>query len=458
MTLGAIRHAVRVMARLATRAAIVCVMLVIVGQTLDRFVTSSLAASRARIPMAPLDALDLAAPIAATPPPPPYVMTTRLRRHEGVDDALNRLKVAGGSSLGRMLRQDGPARALRGLQAGDEVHIRYDDQRVLTSLSAGLTDRRRADGKREVAVTRNARGRLVASDAFVPREFYWRFRSGVVGNGFFSSMSAADVPGQVVAETMRIFRGEIDFRRDVRPGDAFHLIYQQAIDASGAAGVGRVLAIALQTGGKWHRAVWYEPSTEKGRAEKGQGPVDGGYYTFDGGRVGGSVWMPPVDNARISSPFGMRRHPLGGQRRRHDGIDLAAPTGTPVRASASGIVASAGWQRGYGHVVVLRHTAPYSTYYAHLNHIAPHIKAGARVKQGQRLGAVGKSGHSTGAHLHFEVRTGNRPIDPMVALLDNRPLLAETQRAAFHTASAPLVEQIARMQAATITAREREAT
>ncbi|MCY0387352.1 M23 family metallopeptidase [Robbsia sp. Bb-Pol-6] len=426
--------------------------------------------------------------------PAQYVAVTTLAHGEDIDAALRRMKLAD-PALQRTLRQDPDARTLRALGAGDDIHLRCDEQRRLqalvvqiespvskVSLTTGSGIRAMAgavSGSRRVVVERTASGRFAVSETFQPHDAYWHFRSGVIGTGFFSSMARADVPGQIVAETLRLFRDRIDFRQGFRPGDAFHLIYEQLAGAMGPTRTGRLLAVELQARGTWHRAVWHPPARPPGEASPGTPPGDaspggaspgeasritaaatfpavagngGRYFTFEGAPLHReAAWHMPIRapdaGARIASSFGVRIHPLSGYSRHHEGVDLAAPRGTAVAAAAPGTISFAGWRNGYGRLLVIRHAPPYSTYYAHLDSFAPGIRAGRPVARGETIGQVGSTGAATGPHLHFELRIADRPVDPMPELRQAAtPLRGEALRAFRHAAS-PLLAQIARMRA-----------
>jgi murein DD-endopeptidase MepM/ murein hydrolase activator NlpD len=372
-----------------------------------------------------------------------FVVTTALQRNEGIAHALQRLRISA-PALSRHINQDPRARALRALRPGHELHITYDQQRDLKTLVAKIDDPARAHGVRRVALHRDAGGRFATAESFQKHNVYWQVRSGTIERGFFSSMARAGVPGQIVAEAMRLFDGSIDFRKGFRDGDTFRVIYQRTSDDAKPKGVGRILAIELETRGKRHQAVWH--GTE-GKSGPLAADAPGHHYRFDGSRIGESEWRLPTEMKRISSSFGSRIHPMSGLRRDHDGIDLAAPSGTPVVAAKSGTVSFVGQQRGYGNLVIIRHGGRYSTYYGHLRDFTPGVRVGTLVAQGQRIGSVGQTGYATGPHLHFEVRTNGKPIDPMVVLLSPQPELKGVQMAAFRRTSAPLIAQIERMRA-----------
>ncbi|MGI4860307.1 MAG: M23 family metallopeptidase [Janthinobacterium lividum] len=419
--------------------------------------------------------------------PARYVAVTTLAHGEDIGAALRRLGFAD-TALQRALRRDaraGPSRALGTVGAGDDIQLHYDERRRLRALVVQLEDPAPAPGAvaaspgsfagpmanavagvRRIAVERAASGRFTVSESFHPYDVYWRSRSGVIGTGFFTSMARAGVPGQIVAGTLRLFRDRIDFRHGFRPGDAFRLIHEQLASDMGSPRPGRILAVELQARGSWHRAIWHRPAHGPDMRWRDDGPAapampttlpalagEGRYLTFEGAPLHGeTAWQMPVRastaGARISSAFGMRIHPLSGYSRHHQGIDLAAPRGTPVVAAADGTIVFAGWRNGYGRLLVVRHAPPYSTYYAHLDGFAPGIRAGRPVARGEPLGRVGSTGDATGPHLHFELRAADRPVDPTLALRQSTPtptLHGDALRAFRHDAR-PLLAQIARLR------------
>ncbi|NLJ63021.1 MAG: M23 family metallopeptidase, partial [Alcaligenaceae bacterium] len=184
--------------------------------------------------------------------------------------------------------------------------------------------------------------------------------------------------------------------------------------------------------GKTHEAMWFAPDGE-----------GGGYYDFAGQSSQGAFLRNALKFTRISSTFGGRRHPIHGNWRNHNGVDYAAPTGTPIHATADGVVKSIGNQRGYGKTIELEHHSGYSTLYAHQSRFAPNLKKGDRVSQGQLIGYVGSTGWATGPHLHYEFRINNKPVDPLAVDLPVAKVLDPKQRAAFDTVAAQYKNQFA---------------
>ena len=208
----------------------------------------------------------------------------------------------------------------------------------------------------------------------------------------------------MAAQIAEIFATDIDFHRELRRGDTFSVVYE-TLTADGEPvpwneGAGRVLAAEFVNAGRAHHAVWYQ-------ADSGRGA----YFGLDGQSKRRSFLSSPMEFSRVTSGFAMRMHPILNVQRHHLGVDYAAPIGTPVRSVGDGVVDFAGRQNGYGNVVEIKHGKERSTLYAHLSSID--VRQGQRVEQGQRVGAVGMTGWTTGPHLHFEFRVDGRHQDPL---------------------------------------------
>ena len=228
-----------------------------------------------------------------------------------------------------------------------------------------------------------------------------RLASGVIRSSLFAATDEAGIPDAVAVQLAEMFSTDIDFRRDLRKGDRFSLVYESLQADGETLKTGRILSAEFVNDGREHEAVWFEAPG-----------VKGGYYGFDGESKRRFYLSSPLEFSRVSSGYGMRFHPVLGTRRPHLGVDYAAPTGTPVRTVGDGVVEFAGVQRGYGNVIFVRHRNNQVTVYAHLSRIG--VRQGQRVAQGDYIGAVGSTGMSTGPHLHFEFRDNGEHRDPQV--------------------------------------------
>jgi murein DD-endopeptidase MepM/ murein hydrolase activator NlpD len=229
--------------------------------------------------------------------------------------------------------------------------------------------------------------------------------AGTIESSLYASLMrvAAELPeaersGLVDILAERIFAWQIDFSKEVREGDHFRIVYDRLVRENGTARSAQVVAAQLDVGGRNLEA--YRAAT-------------GGYYDRNGGSMKRQFLRAPVEYRRISSGFANRRfHPVLGTYRAHNGVDYAAPTGTPIRAVADGQVVRAGGAGGYGNLVELKHTHGITTRYAHLSRFASGIRAGSQVKQGDIIGYVGATGLATGPHLHYELHQNGRPVNP----------------------------------------------
>ncbi|WP_179404167.1 M23 family metallopeptidase [Burkholderia guangdongensis] len=246
-------------------------------------------------------------------------------------------------------------------------------------------------------------------------------RAGNVELTLSDTLNRLDLPPEVAIQLGDLVSGKIPMHADAQPGDRYRIAFD-SVD-----GTPRVTALELHVAGRTFGAVWFVPP----------GATQGAYYTFDGAPLEAAAFEMPVQWTRISSPFGERIHPLTHQAEFHTGVDLVAPTGTPVDAAADGVVAFVGVDPGgYGRYVIVDHASHYSTYYAHLSAFAPGLKVGDTVRQGERIGAVGMSGEATGPHLHFEVRIADQPVDPIVTLANAQTALSAMQLTAFRVEAA----------------------
>ncbi len=248
-----------------------------------------------------------------------------------------------------------------------------------------------------------------------------RLSGGVIQSSLFAATDASNIPDAVAVQVAELFSGNIDFRRALRKGDRFSVVYE-TLEADGEPlSTGRVLSAEFINNGKTHEAVWFQESPT----------AKGAYYTLDGESMRRAYLASPVEFSRVTSGFKMRMHPILKTWRAHLGTDFAAPTGTAVRTVGDGVVEFAGVQNGYGNVVFVKHRNQHVTVYAHLSRID--VRQGQSLEQGQTLGAVGATGWATGPHLHFEFRVNGQHQDPMtiVAQSEAAAPVSAAGRAAF---------------------------
>ena len=268
-------------------------------------------------------------------------------------------------------------------------------------------------------------------------------RAGDITTTLRNALAQADLPGDLSQQILRLLRKKVDVAAQASPGDYFRVIYEP-VDGGCCAQEVRMTALEVQFQGVSHSGVWFA-TDEHPR---------GDYYRFDGTPMAGLRFTFPVLATRVSSTFGGRVHPVSGARHVHSGVDLAAPTGRAVHASADGVVSHIGNEpRGYGKYVVIQHANGYTSYYAHLSKVERGLQNGMRVARAQRVGAVGRTGTATGPHLHFEVMRGNEPIDPLALIRKtNAPALRGEQLAAFNRVASVARLRLAAMGPESLTA------
>jgi murein DD-endopeptidase MepM/ murein hydrolase activator NlpD len=349
---------------------------------------------------------------ALLPSPASYIREERFQRGDTLPVFLARFGVAD-EDVARLAR----LRQLQGLRPGYYVTTEVSAEGKLVTLSF-LTAR---DTLVQI-------GRL--GEGFFPTEeraaLYTQvaMKSAVVQSSLFAASDEAGIPDSVAMQLADIFGGDIDFHRDLRKGDQLTVVYELHHLAGRPVRAGRVLAAEFTSRGKAYRAVHYR----------------NGYYAPDGDNLRKAFLRAPLEFSRVSSGFGMRRHPIARAWRAHQGVDYAAPTGTRVRAVGDAVVEHAGPRGGYGNVVILRHNGRYSTVYAHLSRVA--VKRGVRVEQNDTIGFVGQTGWATGPHLHYEFRIAGQARNPMSIAMPAALPVPAAELPAFRAHAAPLLTRL----------------
>ena len=230
------------------------------------------------------------------------------------------------------------------------------------------------------------------------------------------------VPSNIIVEFARIYGFQVDFQRDIRKKDRFQIMYEVFVDEKKKLiETGNILFANLILSGEDNSLYYYD---EEGNA---------GHYDKNGRSVEKALMKTPINGARLSSPYGMRKHPIDGFNKMHRGTDFAAPMGTPIMASGSGVITKASWCGGGGNCIVIKHNSTYQTIYAHMSKFAKGIRNGVRVKQGQTIGYVGSTGKSTGPHLHYEVLINGKRVNSQTLKLPSGKILKGKNRRKFET-------------------------
>ena len=245
-------------------------------------------------------------------------------------------------------------------------------------------------------------------------------KRGAIKNNLYSSAVNAGIEPNIIVEFARIFGFEVDFQRDIRKGDWFEILYEKFEDDNNKVrDTGKIIYASMYVNGEEINLYNF----------KNQNYED--YFDIKGKSITKSLMKTPINGARLSSSFGMRKHPILGYNKMHRGTDFAAPSGTPIMASGSGTVTRARWCGGGGNCVKIKHNSTYETIYAHMKTFAKGIKEGRKVKQGQIIGYVGSTGLSTGPHLHYEVIVNGKKVNSQRLKLPSGKTLRGEERKKF---------------------------
>ena len=244
--------------------------------------------------------------------------------------------------------------------------------------------------------------------------------SNTIKNNLYSSAIKAGVEPNIIVEFANIFGFEVDFQRDIRRGDTFEIYYEQFVDDDNVVRrTGKIIYASMFVNNKEISLYNFKYKNEIG------------FYDVGGKSVIKTLMKTPINGARLSSSFGMRKHPILGYNKLHQGTDFAAPKGTPIMASGSGVILRAQKYKGYGNYVSIKHNSTYVTAYGHMSKYGRGIKKGVRVKQGRIIGYVGSTGMSTGPHLHYEVLKNGKRINSQRMKLPSGKILNNEARNRF---------------------------
>ncbi len=301
------------------------------------------------------------------------------------------------------------------LKPGQEITLGFDrygrhpvEEGTLQLASLNL----QPSVERDVAVNRNDGGGFVAEAIDRPLELKLALAGGTIDSSLFEAGQDAAIPFDILSQTIKAFSYDVDFQREIHAGDRFEILYERYEDERGQlARTGSLLYAALIQDGVAKEIYRFEP--QDGTA---------GFYNARGENVRKELLRTPLDVVRITSTFGMRKHPILGYSKMHKGVDFAASTGTPIFAAGAGVIVILGEQRGYGNYIRIKHNSQYATAYAHMSRFAKGLQQGSKVRQGDVIGYVGSTGMATGPHLHYEVLVDGTQINPMSVKLAGHKL------------------------------------
>jgi murein DD-endopeptidase MepM/ murein hydrolase activator NlpD len=325
------------------------------------------------------------------------------------------LRVAKGESLALLLSRAGadwsevnravtavsPVFNPRRVRPGQEVSVylkRAEGKLTLSGFSF------RSDPGAAVTVSRVYSGEFIAREILTPVTFEVARVRGKVTSSLYEDAVAGGATDKEVGVLSDIFAYDVDFQRDIFPGDTFELVFERFYDDEGR---------TVRTGELLYAALAARDGPKAFYRFTAPGETQGEWYDADGKTARKFLMKTPINGARLSSGYGMRRHPILGFTRMHQGTDFAAPTGTPIMAAGDGVIDRIGYFGGYGRYIRIRHDNQYQTAYGHMSAFASGLRVGAKVRQGSTIGYVGSTGSSTGPHLHYEVLVNGVHINPM---------------------------------------------
>ena len=246
------------------------------------------------------------------------------------------------------------------------------------------------------------------------------FKEGRITHSLYKTAQNLKIPINLIVEFARIYGFQVDFQRDIRKNDSFQIMYEVFEDDNGKIfETGNIIFADLVLREQNNPLYYFKYKKSEG------------HYDFNGKSIKKALMKTPINGARLSSSFGMRKHPIDGFNKMHRGTDFAAPKGTPIMASGDGIIIKAKWCGGGGNCIKIKHNSTYSTVYAHMSKFANGMRQGRRVKQGQVIGYVGSTGKSTGPHLHYEVIENGKKINSQTLKLPSGKILKGKERKLF---------------------------
>ena len=337
--------------------------------------------------------------------------------------------------LHRIVNSGKQAKSLARIRPGQTLRFRFDDNNELTALEL---QRNKVESLRVAIADDDIRVEKIskAVDNRVASA------AGIIESSLFLDGQKAGLSDGVIMDLATIFGWDIDFALEIRAGDQFRVLYEEQYLDGEKLSDGAILAAEFTNRGKTYTAVRYEDRN---------GEI--GYFDADGNSKRRAFIRSPIKFARVSSRYNPKRwHPVLKRWRSHKGVDYAAPRGTPIRATGDGRVVHRGTKGGYGRAVIIEHAGKYTTLYAHMSKYSKRAKKGARVKQGQVIGYVGKSGLATGPHLHYEFRVHGKHRDPLRVKLPKSLSLPKSEIAKFRKTATPLLTQLAAIPADTMLA------
>ena len=345
----------------------------------------------------------------------------RVRSGETLGIVFEQMKLPA-TLMHRLLDETSQRTALTRLREGQELGFEID--------AAGQLKTLRFDRDAASRVDLLVDGDRIRENVHVrPIERRVELAGGSITSSLYRDGARAGLSNGAINDMANIFKYDIDFVEDVRRGDTFQVVYEELWREGQRIGTGQVIGATFINRGKRYTAFAYQ---QNGKTE---------YFDETGRPLKKVLMRVPIEFARLSSTFGMRKHPVLGRMRAHKGVDYAARSGTPIMAAGDAKVAFAGWKSGYGRAVILDHGQGRSTLYGHMSSWGKY-KAGQRVSQGSTIGYVGMSGLATGPHLHYEFRINGKQVNPLTVTMPKPAPLSGAELVKFRAATAPAVAKL----------------
>ncbi len=307
-----------------------------------------------------------------------------------------------------------PGKLLVGSKIAIVVEKQLPDKNTIVKFAVPITK------STVVEISKNEEKKIIAKKIITKLYKKKVVAQNYIKNNLYTAALESKINPETIIEFARIFGFEIDFQRDIRKNDYFKILYEKYFDETGEfMKSGSILFAHMNINGR--DITLYKFGSDK----------DYGYFDINGKSVEKALMKTPINGARLSSPFGMRKHPILGFNKKHLGTDFAAPMGTPIMASGTGTVIRAKWCGGGGNCIKIKHNSTYETVYAHMKSFAKGIKVGKKVRQGEIIGYVGSTGMSTGPHLHYEVIVNGKKVNSQKLKLPSGKVLKDDERKLF---------------------------
>ena len=358
--------------------------------------------------------------------------TTMIRVNDTLGAIFSRLNIEDAALL-RFIRGQTLAQPLSTPREGVYVQAKVTADQKAQTLKIFLEARSANQQNSVVTVTRRGDRFVIHSEPFV-YETQQAMRAGIVKGNLIDSAKAVGVPEEIAKRMPIALERAINNGLDITDGDDFRIIFERQFMEGDFVRNGKILAVSLTHQGKNYESFWAEDGTR-----------NGGFYNLDGTSSRTTFIRVPVEGARVTSSFmPMRRHPVTGVLRPHQGTDVGAPRGNKIFAAADGVISRRSFdKRGFGNYLMIKHDDSRTTLYGHMSRIAQGMKVGTRVKRGQVIGYVGATGLATGPHLHYELRVNNRQVNPLKTNIPDKEFLSSEEKQQLLADARPLVTRLA---------------